>query len=173
MQNYKITSCPSCGAARDTAHANWCEYIECPWCSREHRQGQCETDRHKRRTQVTGPDKTEGTEKAVTDAVADLQPGPTYTLSYAKMLREIQGCRRMGAVRMLFAKDGRNWATFDSPENAVKSWLSDMDGKGMEIEDITHLGWCGWGLVYRVTNQQGRVSLYSVMVDEANSSAEI
>ena len=173
MQANRNHSCPSCGAARDTAHSDWCEYVECPWCSREHRQGQCETDRHKRRTRTPVPDTIEEIEKAATDAVVDLQPDPTYILSYARILRGSEGCRRLGTVEMLFAKDGRNWATFDSPENAVDSWHSYMDDKGMKIEDITYLGWRGWGLVYRVTDRRDRVSLFSVMVDEANSSAEI
>jgi len=175
MQHDRKHACPSCGTGRDGTHSDWCEYKECPWCSREHRQGQCETDCYKRRSGATELDRTKHIEKATVAEVA--APAKiVYSLSYGRILRGTEGCKRLGQViAFVPSRDtkGTSSDNFDSSEQAVDAWLSHMRGKFASVEEITQYGWRYWGLVYRCTDRRSRVILYSVMVDEQNSSAKI
>lgn len=169
MLNNRNFCCSSCGAGHDQAHADWCEYRECPWCSREHLQGQCATDRYRRKSKAATPAEAEAVEKAPPSKVVEFSIPPKYTLSYGRILRGAEGCRRLGTVEMFAPEDGqgaKGASHFASPEEAVEAWLSHMRGKFADVEDITRLGWHGWGLVFRCTDARGRIRLFSVMVDE-------
>lgn len=166
MQQDGERYCPGCGAGRDEAHADWCEYKECPWCSREHLQGQCATDRSRRRSGTASPSETKSAEKAspskilVTNSTLILpllreNPSRRGGLSSARHGRDVRAAKRHGTERA---------DVFASPEQSVDAWLSHMRGKFADVEYITRLGWRGWGLVFRCTDARGGIRLYSVMV---------
>ena len=175
MQQDGERYCPGCGVGRDEAHRDWCEYHECPWCSREHFQGQCVTDRFRRRSGAATLIETEAAEKAPPSKVHASPTAPSYSLSYGRILSGVEGCRRLGTVEMFAPLSGtgtESAGVFASPEQAVEAWLSHMRSKAADVEDITRLGWRGWGLVFRCADARGRIRLFSVMVDEQMSEPD-
>ena len=175
MLNNRKFCCPSCGVGHDEAHADWCEYKECPWCSREHLQGQCATDRYKRKSKAATPTEGEAAEEVPTNEVGHSLSPPEYTLAYGRILRGTEGCRRLGTVEVFAPLSGtgtESAGVFASPEQAVEAWLSHMRSKAADVEDITRLGWRGWGLVFRCADARGRIRLFSVMVDEQMSEPD-
>ena len=169
MRQDRKFCCPGCGVGRDEAHADWCEYRECPWCSKEHLQGQCATDRYGRRSRTATATETESVEKAPQSKVVQIPNPPEYTLSFGRILPGAEDCRRLGTVELFALPSGmgaESVGVFASTEQSVDAWLSHMRGKFADVEDITHLGWRGWGLVFRCTDARGGIRLFSVMVDD-------